>query len=118
MLTKSCTVNFVPDTAKFLDQAEAASTLNDFVEIAKTLDGAIIQIEGNINQVGEESEAGKQLSYSRAQTVANYLTSQGIDGNRIVVIGNGNTKMIGDPNTEEGKIANRRTDVMFKMIEN
>ena len=24
----------------------------------------------------------------------------------------------GDPNTEEGKIANRRTDVMFKMIEN
>jgi len=50
--------------------------------------------------------------------VANYLTSQGIDGNRIVVIGNGNTKMIGDPNTEEGKIANRRTDVMFKMIEN
>ena len=118
MLTKSCTVNFVPDTAKFLDQAEAASTLNEFVEIAKTLDGAIIQIEGNINQVGEESEAGKQLSYSRAQTVANYLTSQGIDGSRIVVIGNGNTKMIGDPNTEEGKIANRRTDVMFKMIEN
>lgn len=118
MLTKSCTVNFVPDTAKFLDQAEAASTLNEFVEIAKTLDGAIIQIEGNINQVGEESEAGKQLSYSRAQTVANYLTSQGIDGSRIVVVGNGNTKMIGDPNTEEGKTANRRTDVMFKMIEN
>lgn len=50
--------------------------------------------------------------------VANYLTSQGIDGSRIVVIGNGNTKMIGDPNTEEGKTANRRTDVMFKMIEN
>lgn len=118
MLTKSCTVNFVPDTAKFLDQAEAANTLNEFVEIAKTLDGAIIQIEGNINQVGDVTEEGKQLSYSRAQTVANYLVSQGIDGSRIVVIGNGNSKMIGDPTTEEGKTANRRTDVMFKMIEN
>lgn len=118
MLTKSCTVNFVPDTAKFLDQAEAANTLNEFVEIAKTLDGAIIQIEGNINQIGDVTEEGKQLSYSRAQTVANYLVSQGIDGSRIVIIGNGNSKMIGDPTTEEGKTANRRTDVMFKMIEN
>ena len=82
------------------------------------MDGAIIQIEGNINQVGDVTEEGKQLSYSRAQTVANYLVSQGIDGSRIVVIGNGNSKMIGDPTTEEGKTANRRTDVMFKMIEN
>lgn len=118
MLTKSCTVNFVSDTAKFLDQAEASSALNEFVEIAKTLDGSIIQIEGNINKIGEPTEEGKQLSYSRAQTVANYLISQGIDANRIIVVGNGNTKMIGDPNTEEGKVLNRRTDVMFKMVEN
>lgn len=118
MLTKSCTVNFVSDTAKFLDQAEASSTLNEFVEIAKTLDGSIIQIEGNINKIGEPTDEGKHLSYSRAQTVANYLISQGIDANRIIVVGNGNTKMIGDPNTEKGKILNRRTDVMFKMVEN
>lgn len=117
MLTKSATVNFVADTAKFLDQAEAAATLNEFVEIAKTLDGSIIQIEGNINMVGESNEVGEKLSYERANTVANYLISQGIDGNRIVIVGNGNRKMIGDPNTEEGKIANRRTDVMFKMVE-
>lgn len=108
---------FIEDTAKFLDQAEAAATLNEFVEIAKTLDGSIIQIEGNINMVGESNEVGEKLSYERANTVANYLISQGIDGNRIVIVGNGNRKMIGDPNTEEGKIANRRTDVMFKMVE-
>ena len=117
MLTKSATVNFVADTAKFIDQAEAAAELNDFVEIAKTLDGSIIQIEGNINMAGESNEVGEKLSYERANTVANYLISQGIDANRIVVVGNGNRKMIGDPNTEDGKAANRRTDVMFKMVE-
>ena len=116
MLTKTSTVNFVPDTAKFLDSAEAAATLDDFIKIANTLDGTIIQIEGNINAV-DSTDGGQQLSYNRAQTVANYLISQGVDANRIIIIGNGNTKMIGDPNTDEGKTMNRRVDVMFKSVE-
>ena len=41
----------------------------------------------------------------------------GIDPNRIIVIGNGSSKQIGDNNTEAGKIQNRRTDVFFKTVE-
>lgn len=117
LLTKSVTFNFVADTAKFLDSSDASVKLKEFVDIAKTLDGTIIQVEGNINAVTAD-EAGQKLSEERAKTVANYFIQNGIDPNRIIIVGNGNSKMIGDPNTEEGKEQNRRTDVFFKRVEN
>lgn len=116
LLTKSATINFLPDTAKFVDNAEAAAILKEFVEIAKTLDGTIIQIEGNIN-TDNASEAGVKLSEERAKTVKNYFVANGIDPNRIIVIGNGNSKMVVDPNADDN-YKNRRTDVFFKTIEN
>lgn len=116
MLTKTCTLNFLPDTAKFVDPAEADAILKEFVEIAKTLDGTIIQIEGNINAVNV-SEGGIRLSEERAKAVMNYFVANGIDPNRIIVIGNGNSKMLVDPNSADA-VQNRRTDVFFKSIEN
>jgi outer membrane protein OmpA-like peptidoglycan-associated protein len=115
LLTKSATINFLPDTAKFVDNAEAAAILNEFVEIAKTLDGTIIQIEGNIN-TRNASEAGIKLSEERAKTIKNYFVANGIDPNRIIVIGNGNSKMVVDPDSDEA-YKNRRTDVFFKAVE-
>lgn len=116
LLSKSATINFVPDTAKFLDTAEADATLKEFVDIAKTLDGTIIQIDGNINAVNA-SEGGVKLSEERAKTVKNYFVANGIDSNRIIVVGNGNSKMLTDPNGPNTEM-NRRTDVFFKTIEN
>ena len=115
LLTKSATINFMPDTAKFVDNAEAATILKEFVEIAKTLDGTIIQIEGNIN-TKDASEAGIKLSEERAKTIKNYFVANGIDPNRIIVIGNGNSKMVVDPDSADN-YKNRRTDVFFKTIE-
>lgn len=117
LLTKTTTINFVPDTAKFLNSSEATESLDEFIEIAKVLDGTIIQIEGNIASDTAASEAGQKLSYNRANTVAKYFIANGIDPNRIIVIGNGSSKQIGDNNTEAGKIQNRRTDVFFKTVE-
>lgn len=117
LLTKTTTINFVPDTAKFLDNAEATESLDEFIEIAKVLDGTIIQIEGNIASDSAASEAGQKLSYNRANTVAKYFIANGIEPNRIIVIGNGSEKQIGDNSTEAGKIQNRRTDVFFKTVE-
>ena len=115
LLSKSATVNFVIDTAKFLDNAEANATLSEFVEIAKTLNGTVIQIEGNINS-REDTEAGRKLSEERAKTVKNFFVANGIDANRIIVVGNGNTKMIVDPFAQDSE-KNRRTDVFFKTVE-
>ncbi|MBQ9352093.1 phosphate ABC transporter substrate-binding/OmpA family protein, partial [Phyllobacterium sp.] len=115
LLTKTATINFVPDTAKFLDAGEADAALAGFVEMAKTLDGTIIQIEGNIN-AKNNTEAGMKLSEERAKTVRNYFVASGVDPNRIIVIGNGNTKMLTEPDSADAEL-NRRTDVFFKTLE-
>lgn len=116
MLTKSCTIEFYPDTAKFMDNAVATAVLDEFVEIARILDGTIIQIEGNANYAGS-IYSNDALTTNRAKTVKNYFVACGIDPNRIVVIGNGNSKMLADPNgTTEETMVNRRTDIFFKTV--
>ncbi|MCM1214159.1 MAG: phosphate ABC transporter substrate-binding/OmpA family protein [Lachnospiraceae bacterium] len=115
LLTKTMTVEFVPDTAKFLDPDSAYAIMDDFIAVAQTLDGAILQIEGNINSSSAEV-AGVQLSLERANAVAKYFIASGIDPNRIITVGNGNTKMVVPANSADATM-NRRTDVFFKILE-
>lgn len=120
MLSKTANVTFVPDSSVFTDQASAASVLNDFVDIAKTLDGTMIVINGNIN-ADNQTDVGKQLSANRAQTVANYLASQGIDQNRLIITGSGNAKYQADKaaGTLSGDASvYQSTDISFLRIEN
>lgn len=115
MLSKSVTIEFMPDLAKFLNDDEAYAILDEFVELANTLDGSIIQIEGNIN-ASTDGPNGRALSLERANAVAKYLIVNGINPNRIITVGNGNTKMLADPNGPDA-VLNRRTDISFKRIE-
>jgi outer membrane protein OmpA-like peptidoglycan-associated protein len=115
LLTKSSTVDFVPDTSEFLTPNEAYEILDEFIEIAKVLDGAIIQIEGNIN-ASNYSESGVKLSLNRANAVADYFIMNGIDPDRIITVGNGNTKMLAEIGSGNEQL-NRRTDVFFKIVE-
>lgn len=118
LLKKSITISFQPNSAAFVDQAEASKVLDEFVKTAKIVDGAIIQIEGNIADTGEgDTEAGRKLSEQRAKAVATYIQYQGVDPSRFVVIGNGITKPTGDNKTTEGQAKNRRTDIFFKVVE-
>lgn len=120
LLTKSGSVNFIVSTAKFSDPAEASKVLDDFINVAKMLDGAIIRIEGNTdpNPISDPNdEANLLLSKQRAETVKQYLIANGISADRIITIGNGSSKPIVDNDTEEHKAMNRRTDVGFIMVE-
>ena len=120
MLSKTANVTFVPDSSVFTDQASAASVLNDFVDIAKTLDGTMIVINGNIN-ANTTTDFGKQLSVNRAQAVANYLATQGISQDRLIVTGSGNAKHEADK--AAGTLSSdvsvyQSTDISFLRIEN
>lgn len=115
LLSKSMTVEFVADTAQFKNPEEAYAIMDEFVSIANTLDGAIIQVEGNIN-ARNYSDSGQALSAERAKAVAKYFIACGIDPNRLITVGNGNTKMVADPGSADAYL-NRRTDVFFKIIE-
>ena len=116
LLKKTTTVQFIYNTARFLDSSDATSKLDEFIEIAKILDGSIIQVEGNI-AVSANHQHGITLSENRAETVKQYFILNGIDPNRIVTVGNGDTKPIAPNDTEAHKQLNRRTDISFKCIE-
>lgn len=116
LLTKSVSVNFAANTARFLDAADATSKFDEFIEIAHVLDGSIVQIEGNIAS-DNDTDGGVELSRQRAETVKQYFILNGIDANRIITIGNGGTKPIAPNNTEANMQLNRRTDISFKLVE-
>jgi len=69
---------------------------------------ALILIEGHTDNKGD-SVQNKLLSLKRANTIATYLISKGIESDRIKTIGLGGTQPISDNTTEEGRIKNRRT---------
>ena len=120
LLQKSATVNFIINTAKFTDSADATQKLDDFINIAKVLDGTIIEIAGNTdpNPYSDPQDvANKMLSQQRAETVKQYFVLNGISADRIITVGNGSSKPMVDNDTEEHKAMNRRTDVSFKCIE-
>lgn len=120
LLSKSTSVSFVINTAKFSDSAAATAALDSFIGIAKVLDGAIIEIAGNTdpNPYSDPTDqANILLSEQRADTVKQYFVMNGINANRIITVGNGSSNPIVDNDTEENRAMNRRTDISFKIIE-
>lgn len=120
LLSGFASVTFVKNTAKFSDSASASTELDKFIEIAKVLDGAIIEIAGNTDpnlNSDPLDEYNTKLSLQRAEAVKNYFIMNGISADRIVVVGNGSGNPIVENDTEEHRAMNRRTDVSFKCIE-
>ena len=120
LLSGSASVTFVNNTAKFSDSAAASEELNKFIEMAKVLDGAIIEVAGNTDpnpSYDPTDEYNTKLSVQRAETVKNYFVMNGISADRIVVVGNGSSNPVVDNDTDEHRAMNRRTDVSFKIIE-
>jgi outer membrane protein OmpA-like peptidoglycan-associated protein len=80
-----------------------------FIEHPKT---AIIS-QGHTDSTGSE-EHNQDLSERRARAVANYLVGQGVDDSRITSIGYGEGHPVASNETDSGRRANRRVDLLLK----
>ena len=74
--------------------------------------------ETNITIIGHtDSKGTKQynqtLSESRANSVVNYTSQNGVDRNRLTAIGKGETDPIATNDTEEGSASNRRVEFVI-----
>ena len=69
-----------------------------------------VTIEGHTDSQGSESY-NQKLSLQRAQSVAIYLATLGIDPRVIRVAGKGELQPIADNNTKSGRAANRRVAI-------
>ncbi len=101
--------NIFFDFNQFALKQESNSELNRLIALLKTNNTMVIEVSGHTDNVGS-AEHNLQLSKNRADAVKNHLVKNGIDGNRIVVKGYGQTKPVAPNTTDEGKAQNRRVE--------
>lgn len=83
--------------------------LNKLVELMKKYPSMRIEIAGHTDYKGSV-EYNQKLSNDRANSVVQYLISQGIPASRLTWIGHGKSKPVADNTTEEGRQLNRRVE--------
>lgn len=88
---------------------ESYPELNKLVTAMQKTETMEVEISGHTDNTGTE-EYNKELSESRAKSVVDYLTGQGISPERLQYKGHGRSKPIADNTTEEGRAKNRRVE--------
>src|ERR1700761_5650556 len=84
--------------------------LNSVNIVVKKYNKTVVEVAGHTDSTGG-AEYNQQLSERRADSVAQYLESQGLANNRVVTVGAGETRPVADNSTVEGRAANRRVEL-------
>jgi OmpA-OmpF porin, OOP family len=98
------------ETGKAILNPESFPALDELVALLVRKDDEKIEIGGHTDNVGKPDK-NKILSFERAKSVMAYVVSKGIDPNRLIAKGYGQTVPIADNKTAEGRAQNRRTEV-------
>jgi outer membrane protein OmpA-like peptidoglycan-associated protein len=78
--------------------------------VVKKYNKTVVEVAGHTDSTGA-AEYNQQLSERRANSVAQYLESQGLANNRVVTVGAGETRPVADNSTPEGRQTNRRVEL-------
>ena len=98
------------DTAKSVLKPDAQAKLADLVDKTKGVNLEVIIAVGHTDTVGSAAY-NQKLSIARADSVKKFLTSKGIETNRVYTEGKGFTQPVADNKTAEGRAKNRRVEV-------
>jgi outer membrane protein OmpA-like peptidoglycan-associated protein len=82
---------------------KVAATLTEY-------DKTVIEVAGHTDSVGSDAY-NQQLSEKRANSVASYLSSRGVNRTRVVTVGAGEAHPVATNDTEEGRAQNRRVEI-------
>jgi outer membrane protein OmpA-like peptidoglycan-associated protein len=89
--------------------------LDSVALVLKEFDKTTIDVEGHTDSDGSD-QYNQQLSLNRANSVGTYLSSQGVNGQRIVTFGAGEARPIASNTTPDGKQQNRRVELKLQPI--
>ncbi|MBB4080820.1 outer membrane protein OmpA-like peptidoglycan-associated protein [Lewinella aquimaris] len=90
--------------------------LQKMADVFKKYPDTNIKIDGHTDNVGSDN-SNQRLSEQRAASVADYLTSLGIDRTRMTTEGFGETRPVETNDTDAGRQANRRVEVAITPTE-
>jgi outer membrane protein OmpA-like peptidoglycan-associated protein len=98
------------DTAQANIKPNFTSVLDDIANIMSKYPETKIEVQGHTDNVGSDSN-NLTLSQLRAQSVATYLTSHGVDSSRIKSVGYGESMPKASNDTPAGRESNRRVEI-------
>ncbi len=101
-------INFEESSIVF--RSSAYPRLQRVIALAATCPDSRISITGHTDASGPEP-LNQQLSLERARAVGDYLTSGGIDENRLLISGRGSLAPVADNATRYGRSLNRRIEI-------
>ena len=96
-------------------KASFYSVLNSVALVLKKYNQTTVDVFGHTDSTGSDQH-NFDLSQRRALSVANYLSSQGVDSRRFAVTGFGKTRPVAPNNTAEGRAQNRRVEIQLSPL--
>jgi outer membrane protein OmpA-like peptidoglycan-associated protein len=90
--------------------AQFYNALEGVSMVLKEYEKTVIEVAGHTDSSGSD-QYNQALSQRRAQSVASYLSSHGVQGTRLMTVGAGEAHPIASNDTEQGKAANRRVEM-------
>ncbi len=110
LVTMPSQVTFATDSAQIQPQFYGA--LNDVAASLQQYSSSYIDVVGHTDASGETGY-NQQLSESRARAVADYLISRGVNPARVAAYGQGESQPVASNDTESGRQANRRVELLI-----
>jgi len=89
--------------------------LNAVAVVLKEYPKTYVDVVGHTDSTGDAAY-NQRLSEDRARSVAGYLTSQGVQVERLLVAGRGETEPIASNDTPEGRSQNRRVNIQIAPV--
>jgi OOP family OmpA-OmpF porin len=89
---------------------EGKAKLDDLVGKMAGINLEVIIAVGHTDAIGGDAY-NQKLSVRRAESVKNYLTSKGVEKNRVYTEGKGEKQPVADNKTTEGRAKNRRVEI-------
>lgn len=91
------------------------SALDGVAMVLKEYDKTVVEVAGHTDSTGSD-QYNQSLSQRRAQSVATYLSSRGVNNQRLLTVGGGEAYPIASNDTEQGRAANRRVELTIVPI--
>jgi outer membrane protein OmpA-like peptidoglycan-associated protein len=112
VITLNGSVIFKHDSTELLPAAkrrlaEVATVLQEYDDTNE------IVVEGHTDATGKE-EYNRSLSRQRANSVRDYLVSQGVDSSSVSSVGKGESDPVASNKTSEGRANNRRVEIIIE----
>jgi len=84
--------------------------LNSVAIVLKEFDKTVVDVAGHADSTGPDDK-NLELSQRRAGSVSSYLVAQGINAQRLIATGYGETRPIASNDTVDGRQQNRRVEI-------